>query len=229
MRVAPCRPAGHLDSGATTLCRCWRITRRDGVVLGFTDHDRDLVFDGTTFEAASGFDRHGDRDTRRPRCRHARCRGALRSDRLNAADLAAGLYDDAEIEIWRVNWQDAEPARADPLGLDRRGAARAARLSRPRCAASRMYLQQPSRAARSSIACDADLGDGRCGIDLDRRRLSRHRRGHRSRRRPAASRSPASAPSPTDWFTRGSSTWTIRRQCRARGRGEAAHAAPAAS
>jgi len=29
--------------------------RRDGAVFGFTDDDRDLVFEGTTFEAASGF------------------------------------------------------------------------------------------------------------------------------------------------------------------------------
>ena len=26
-----------------------------GPVLGFTDHDRDLVFDGVTFEAQAGF------------------------------------------------------------------------------------------------------------------------------------------------------------------------------
>jgi len=47
--------AAHLASGATTLCWCWRVVRRDGVVLGFTDHDRALTFDGTTYEAASGF------------------------------------------------------------------------------------------------------------------------------------------------------------------------------
>ena len=45
----------HLDTGATTLAWCWRVTRGDGAVLGFTDHDRDLTFDGTTFEAATGF------------------------------------------------------------------------------------------------------------------------------------------------------------------------------
>ena len=45
----------HLQSGATTLCWCWRITTRAGERLGFTDHDRDLVFDATTFEAATGF------------------------------------------------------------------------------------------------------------------------------------------------------------------------------
>ena len=32
--------------------------------------------------------------------------GALKSDRLNENDLAAALYDDAAVEIFRVNWQD---------------------------------------------------------------------------------------------------------------------------
>ena len=36
-----------LSREATTLARCWRLARRDGLVLGFTDHDRDLVLDGT--------------------------------------------------------------------------------------------------------------------------------------------------------------------------------------
>jgi len=29
----------HLDGGSTSLCRAWTITRTDGAVLGFTDHD----------------------------------------------------------------------------------------------------------------------------------------------------------------------------------------------
>ena len=37
----------HLDDGTTTLSWCWRITRADGVTLGFTDHDQVLAFDGT--------------------------------------------------------------------------------------------------------------------------------------------------------------------------------------
>ena len=45
----------HLDDGTTTLAWCWRITRPDGVALGFTDHDRMLAFDGTEFEPESGF------------------------------------------------------------------------------------------------------------------------------------------------------------------------------
>ena len=55
MKSLPLAFQSHLDSGATTLAWCWRLTRGDGLVQGFTDHDRDLAFDGTTFAAATGF------------------------------------------------------------------------------------------------------------------------------------------------------------------------------
>ena len=45
----------HLDSGTTTLAWCWRIERSDGVVFGFTDHDRPVAFEGVTYEPESGF------------------------------------------------------------------------------------------------------------------------------------------------------------------------------
>ena len=48
--------AAHLAGAVTTLCRCWRLTRRDGVTSGFTDHDRDLAFAETTFLARTGLE-----------------------------------------------------------------------------------------------------------------------------------------------------------------------------
>ncbi len=45
MRAVPPDLAAHLAGDVTTLCRCWRVLRRDGLALGFTDHDRDLAFD----------------------------------------------------------------------------------------------------------------------------------------------------------------------------------------
>ena len=44
----------HLATGATTTCRAWAVTRRDGKSYGFTDHDLDLEFDGALFKANSG-------------------------------------------------------------------------------------------------------------------------------------------------------------------------------
>jgi hypothetical protein len=47
----------HLDGETTRLCTAWRIERRDGQSFFFTDHDRDLVYGGNTYLAATGFDR----------------------------------------------------------------------------------------------------------------------------------------------------------------------------
>lgn len=43
-----------LDQDVTTLCHCWRVRRKDGVILGFTDHDVDIVFNGVVFLAGAG-------------------------------------------------------------------------------------------------------------------------------------------------------------------------------
>ena len=43
-----------LDHDLTTLALCWRVERRDGVAIGLTSHDRDLVVDGVTYRAAPG-------------------------------------------------------------------------------------------------------------------------------------------------------------------------------
>jgi hypothetical protein len=56
MRTLSSALAAHLSGEATTLCRCWSLTRRDGAVLGFTDHDRDLAFDGILYRAGSGLE-----------------------------------------------------------------------------------------------------------------------------------------------------------------------------
>src|SRR5437879_3349964 len=98
----------HLDSGTTTLAWCWRLTRADGARLGFTDHDRDLAFDGTTFEAASGFTATDIKDAVGLSVDNLEVESALSSDSLNEDDLAAGLFDAGAIEIWRVNWADTD-------------------------------------------------------------------------------------------------------------------------
>jgi uncharacterized phage protein (TIGR02218 family) len=155
----------HLNTGTTTLAWCWRITRADNVRFGFTDHDRDLVFDGTLFEAATGFTASEIKDALGLSVDNLEVSSALKSDRLNEDDLAAGLYDDAAVEIWRVNWMDTDQRvlmRAGSLGEVRRsGAAFTAEVR-----GLAHYLQQPKGRLYQS-ACDADLGDIRCGVDLD--------------------------------------------------------------
>ena len=155
--------AAHLASGATTLCWCWRLTRRDGAKLGFTDHDRPLTFDATTFEAASGFSASEIKDTIGLSVDNLEVTSAITSDALAEADLASGLYDDAAVEIFRVNWSDTNQRvlmRSGSLGEVRRsGIAFSAEVR-----GLAHYLQQP-KGRLYQYTCDADLGDSRCTID----------------------------------------------------------------
>ena len=112
MKALPPGLQSHLATGATTLAWCWRVTRNDGTAFGFTDHDRDLAFDGTTFEAATGFTASEIKDALGLSVDNLEVSSALKSDRLNEDDLAAGLYDDAAVEIWRANWADTVKAPA---------------------------------------------------------------------------------------------------------------------
>lgn len=164
MKQLPEGMQAHLDSGATTLCWCWRLTRRDETRLGFTDHDRDITFDGTTFEAAAGFTASEMRDSVGLSVDNLEVTSALSSDRLSEGDLAAGLYDDARVEIYRVNWTEPEQRvlmRSGSLGEVRRAGldftAEVRGLSH--------YLQQP-KGRLYQFTCDADLGDGRCKVLL---------------------------------------------------------------
>ena len=154
----------HLDSGATTLCWCWRITRADAQVQGFTDHDVDVNFDGTDFEAASGISASEVQSTLGLAVDNLAVMGALSSSAINEAAIAAGLYDNAEIEIWRVNWSAPDQRalmRKGTLGEIKRGVLGFEAEMRGLV----QGLNQPA-GRRFGRSCDADLGDARCGIDL---------------------------------------------------------------
>ncbi len=156
--------SAHLATGATTLCWCWRLTRIDGVKLGFTDHDFDVVFDGTTFEAVAGFTASDIKDGVGLSVDNLEVTGALSSAHLSEADLGAGRYDDARVEIFRVNWQSPDQRalmRTGSLGEVRRTAHSFAAEVRGLA----HYLQQP-KGRLYQLTCDADVGDAHCGVNL---------------------------------------------------------------
>ena len=164
MKSLPPGLQSHLSSGTTTLCWCWKIVRADAVVQGFTDHDSALAFDGVTYEAASGFTASEVQSTLGLAVDNLTVAGALSSASLNEGDLAAGLYDDAAIEIWRVNWRAADQRvlmRKGNLGQVSRG--KSAFQAEVRGLAHKLN-QSVGRAY--GYSCDADLGDSRCTISL---------------------------------------------------------------
>src|SRR5690606_13019159 len=100
--------AAHLAGNVTTLCHCWRLTRTDGAVLGFTDHDGTVSCDGTVFRPGTGLAASEAKSSLGMAVDGMDVEGALSSAEIGEADIAAGLYDGARIETLLVNWAAPE-------------------------------------------------------------------------------------------------------------------------
>ncbi|MGQ4272468.1 DUF2163 domain-containing protein [Terrihabitans sp. B22-R8] len=157
--------AAHLAGETTTCCRCWRAIRRDGMVLGFTDHDEDLAFDGTIFRAASGLDAAEASAEFGFAVGGGEVAGVLGDASLTEADLAAGSWDQAKVEMFLVNWSAPEQRvrlRVAEIGEVRRsGSAFSAELR------SMMHRLDARTGRLYAMTCDAELGDARCRKDLN--------------------------------------------------------------
>lgn len=154
----------HLAGRVTTVCKCWRVTLENGTVLGYTDHDRPLSVDGTTFRPATGMTASEARATLGLAIDSTEIEGALSDEEITEEAIAAGDFDGATVEAFIVNWrspgQFAKTGRSVIGRLTRRDGYFVAELESQ---ASR--LDRPS--ARFIVRkCDARLGDARCGLDL---------------------------------------------------------------
>ncbi|MCB2116557.1 MAG: DUF2163 domain-containing protein [Rhodobacteraceae bacterium] len=163
----------HLATGTTTVARCFAVTRKDGVVMGFTDHDRDLSFDGVTFRAGSGLTAKAIQQATGLSVDNTEAFGALRSDAITEADILAGRYDGAEVQGWLVNWADVSVRVLQFSGTLGEVVRRAGGFN-----AELRGLSEGLNQTQGLIyhaRCSAVLGDGRCEFDLDQPGYSEER------------------------------------------------------
>ncbi|HMN72447.1 MAG TPA: DUF2163 domain-containing protein [Rhodoblastus sp.] len=164
MRDMDAATAGAFAGDATTLCHCWRLTRRDGAVLGFTDHDCDLAFAGAIFRAGAGLDAAQAESAAGFAVAGGEVQGAFDDEALVDADLDAGVYDGASVEIWLVDWSDV--SRRVLMDIATIGEVRRTEFSfvaELRSLAHRFDEEQGRQFQRN---CSADLGDAACRVDL---------------------------------------------------------------
>lgn len=164
MRSIPSNLAAHLAEGATTLCHCWKLVRRDGKTFGFTDHDRDLAFGSVTFAARSGLEAAEATSELGFAVGGGEVAGALVSAGLTEDDISSGLYDDASVESWLVNWSNV----GERLLLDIGSIGEIRRADGSFVAEVRgiMHRFDEERGRLFRATCAADLGDARCGVAL---------------------------------------------------------------
>ncbi|MET3926177.1 DUF2163 domain-containing protein [Devosia sp. 2618] len=164
MRTLNVGLAAHVAKGETTLAQCWKLTRTDGVVLGFTDHDRTLRFGGVDFVPAHGLDGSEVPAKLGAQVETSEVLGVLHAEAIIEDDILLGRYDGAVVETWRVNWADISQRvllRRDAIGeiVREDGVFRAELRS----------AQQDLNVTHGRIyqgLCDAAVGDARCRVDL---------------------------------------------------------------
>lgn len=165
MRTLSTEMTAHLAEAVTTLAWCWIIRRRDGVILGFTTHDRPLEVDGVTCRPASAFTPSAVAASNGLNVDDLEVAGALDHAAITAADLRAGRYDHAAVEISLVNWADPDAGRivlrSGTLGEVTHADGRF--TAEIRGLADRL---QQNVGAVYSPECRADLGDRQCGVDV---------------------------------------------------------------
>lgn len=154
----------HLLTGATTICRAWTVRRRDGFVLGFTDHDRDLDVDGVHCRADSGMTARAIHQTTGLSVDNTEAFGALNSASITEADLLAGRFDGAEVRNYLVNWKSPsdflEQFRGNLGEITRTGGSFKAEFR-----GLSDLLNRPQGMAYTP-SCSAVLGDNRCRFDI---------------------------------------------------------------
>ena len=155
----------HLEGGSTTLARCWKCIRKDGRVFGFTSTDVDIVFEGVTYEAATGFTPSAIQSKADLSVANLEVQGQLDSDSITDDDIRAGLWDSCEIEVFDVNYRDLTMGKMNQAkgktGEIRYGSN--GFVTELRGLAQQM--QQPIGELYSPT-CRADFGDARCKFDL---------------------------------------------------------------
>ena len=164
MRQIPGELRERIETGAATLCHVWLLKRSDGVVTGFTDHDRLLELDGVECRASSGWTAGMSEGDVGLTPGTAVVSGVLDDDSVTETDIAAGVFDQAEVALWRVDWRRPDlkvrlwVARMTRVRRD--GDAFLAELEGPLAALERVVGRTYGR------DCDARLGDLRCKVDL---------------------------------------------------------------
>lgn len=159
-------PLAALIAGeVTTLATCWKLTRRDGVMLGFTDFNEDIIYASLTYKAATGFSPSAIDNSASLRVDNLDIEGMLSSASLTEADIFAGLYDFAAIDIFHLNYQDISQG----IIKLRRGWLGEVSLSKQHFITEVRGLSQAfsqNIGEYFSPSCRASLGDSRCKVNI---------------------------------------------------------------
>lgn len=165
MKTASNNLKTHLQGECLTVCTLWKINRADAQVFGFTDCSHDITYSGTIYYAATGHTPSSIKTTSTLSVDNLELQAYLDSSTITESDIQAGLWDYAQVEIMLVNYLSL----ADGHMMMRKGWMGNVKTGRYNFIAELRGMMQPLQQTIGRVyapACDAVLGDTRCGVTL---------------------------------------------------------------
>jgi uncharacterized phage protein (TIGR02218 family) len=172
MKIIDSALANHIQQEVTTLCWCWRIARTDGVILGFTNFDTDLVIGGVRYAAATGFTPSAIATDNTMSVNNLEISSILDAASITPEDLVGGKFDYARVDIFLVNYLDlptslnTNPPKHLLLLSGVLGEVKNSDYSFSAEVRSKaQFLSQKSTNLTSKL-CRYDLGNAKCTVNL---------------------------------------------------------------
>ena len=105
-RTFPGGLATHIESNAISLAYLFKLERSDGLILGFTDHDKTLTVSGVDYKPTDGMTASEVASGVGTGVDNFDVMGVLTDDRITEEDVDAGLWDGAEVYLYVCNSDD---------------------------------------------------------------------------------------------------------------------------
>lgn len=98
--------AAHQALGSTTIARCWRFERRDGLIVAVTTCARDLLIDGDVYKSKYGLNPTAIAQEASAAVSNSEVNGTMAAESVTEEEIFSGLWDGAFVTVFEVNYRD---------------------------------------------------------------------------------------------------------------------------
>jgi uncharacterized phage protein (TIGR02218 family) len=106
---------GYAGPAETYRCQAWKLVRKDGQVFAFTSLDRDIEWGGVTYRTCNSLSSSASESAADlSSVGNVELAGILDDAAIKQADLYAGLFDDAFVDVWVIPY-NGEPDDQAPF------------------------------------------------------------------------------------------------------------------
>lgn len=167
MKTIPVLLQSHYEQEVTTICHCWKITLSDGTIMGFSNHTDDIYIkeDGIVYKAETGFTASAVRQSNMADVDNFDIQSFLTSDLITAEEITAGKWNNASIEIFKINYKAPDAGREYITAGKIGDITYNKDFFQAEFRSISQLLQRPVGEVTSET-CRARLGDNRCKVDL---------------------------------------------------------------